>query len=70
MDALDISARQGSLVLKKIISGTVYVSTDPAILLDSNKPKLVALGPAAVKIALAQSNIRSLVRQQHVAVVL
>jgi len=69
MDALDISLRQGSLVLKKIIAGTVYVDTDPPVLLDSNKPKLIALGPAVVKKALEQSNIRTLVRQHHVSVV-
>lgn len=69
MDALDISVRQGSLVLKKIIDGTVCVSTDPAVILDTRSPKLIALGPVAVKKALTDSNVRELVRQHLVSVV-
>lgn len=70
MDALDVSVKQESLVLRKIISGSVCVSVQPNILLDTNKPVVVAVGRAAVAAAVRDSNVRELVRKKYVAVVL
>ena len=68
MDALDISKRQGSLVLQKKITGSVCVSTDPMIILDNDKPTLIAVA-ADVDVALKNSNVRELVRKNHVKVI-
>lgn len=70
MDAFDVSLKQGSLVLKRKIAGTVHVSTTPAVVLDTDKPTVVAVGYAAVKEALEKSNVRELARKNYIAVVL
>lgn len=70
MDALEVSALQGSLVVQKQIHGDIMVTGSPVIMLSSNRPQLVATGTQAVRALLAQSNIRDLVRKRLVAVVL
>lgn len=70
MDAFDVSLKQESLVVKRRIAGTVQISTTPAVLLDTDKPTVVAVGRAAVKAAIETSNVRELARKNYIVVVL
>lgn len=70
MDALEVSIKQESLVVRRIISGSVCVSTTPNIILDTDKPTVIAVGREAVRDAVQKTNLRELVRKRYIAVVL
>jgi hypothetical protein len=69
MHVLDYSILSDSLVIKKITSGSVVVTTNPPVVLDSEKPYVIAVGKAAVKNAIARSNVRALLDERKILVV-
>ena len=69
MHVLDYSVLSASLVVKKNISGSVTVTTTPPVVLDGEKPYVVAVGKTAVRDAIAHSNVRALLVERKISVI-
>jgi hypothetical protein len=70
MHVLDYSILSDSLVIKKNISGSVTVTTTPPVVLDGEKPYVIAIGKTAVRDAIVHSNVRALLIEHKISVVI
>jgi hypothetical protein len=68
MHVLDYSILSGSLVVKKNTAGSVTITTTPPTTIDSNEPKIVAVG-FEVRDVVNNTNIRELIEKKFLSVI-